>query len=257
MKHRRALICALGTLLAAGWSAPAPVRAAAHHAASQSFEIAALSGNQYAPRGMGAVTSAGISGDRLTLSVALRDMPAPAALGGIVYKAWLVYPASPAVMPGGLLTYHADGTVDGSFTTTYHEFTVIAVTAERQTSLANPQNPTIMQGSANPAGLRTALVTSLPQPVVEVTHQAAAYNTAMTSRQGAVAATSEVTLPRKARALLVYDAVATANSTIVLMPLSDPYGPLWVSARGAGSFTISAAHALPGRVRIQYAIING
>jgi hypothetical protein len=49
---------------------------------------------------------------------------------------------------------------------------------------------------------------------------------------------------------------ATTHSIITLTPLSNPKVFLWISARAAGSFTISASASLPSTVTIQYLIVN-
>jgi hypothetical protein len=56
--------------------------------------------------------------------------------------------------------------------------------------------------------------------------------------------------------LQVHSTAATAQSTILLTPLSNPGALLWISSRTAGTFTIAASQPLPSNLMIQYLIIN-
>jgi hypothetical protein len=69
-------------------------------------------------------------------------------------------------------------------------------------------------------------------------------------------AIGQATLAAGATSLTVTTSAATASSTILLTPLGNPGGWLWVSARAAGSFTISVSGRAPAAVAVQYLIIN-
>jgi hypothetical protein len=136
---------------------PGGVRAAGGRDAAPRFVIGTLDGTAYAPAGSGTVLSWGVVGNQLTFAVHLRNLPQPVLLGGKVYKVWLVDPTPALAIPGGALTYHADGTADGTFTSTYHDFTVFAVTAEMTPDGAYPQNDKVLEGSVDAVGLAQAL----------------------------------------------------------------------------------------------------
>jgi hypothetical protein len=222
------------------------------------FQLTTLTPTAYVPGASGTVTSSGVVGKRLTITVHLRNMPAPQTIGGLVYKVWLIAPDAAVAMPGAVLAYHTDLTVDGTFSSVYHDFTAIAVTAEKDPYGLNPQNATALAGNVDLNQLQEALNTvSAPQlQLVAQSAQPAAYFSKQSSRSASVDATGQVVLPRGARHLVVRDSAATATSLILLMPLSDPYGSLWISARAAGRFTINASGPLPAAVTLQYAIVN-
>ncbi len=69
-------------------------------------------------------------------------------------------------------------------------------------------------------------------------------------------AIGQATLAAGATSLTVSTSAATANSTILLTPLGNPGGWLWISARAAGSFTIQVSGRAPAAVPVQYLIIN-
>ncbi len=256
MKHYVAVLCIFGALLAACWSMPVVSHAATSRDTTPAFVITTLSGNVYAPNGTGTVTSPGVANKRLTLTISLSGMPAPTTVGGTDYKVWLVDPDSATVMPGGLLSYHADGTVDGTISTLYRYFTVIAVTAEKNLYGPTPENPTILQGSVNYASMQTALAYVTPRVVVGEAPLPAAYISASPKHVLGVTATGRVILASKARTWTIRAAAVTPTSIILLMPVSDPHGSLWVSGQGAGTFKISAASVLPAAVQLRYVVIN-
>jgi hypothetical protein len=175
------LIVRAGCLAAlAGWlllGVPGGAHAAGSRDAAPRFLIGTLEGTAYAPDGAGMVMSWGVVGNRLTFAVHLRNLPQPGLLGGKVYKVWLVDPTPALAMPGGVLTYHADGTADGTFTSTYHDFTVFAVTAEMTPDGAYPQNDKVLEGSVDAPGLAQALAAVASRtgtaPIAAISHQTA------------------------------------------------------------------------------------
>ncbi len=229
------------------------VRAASGHDAAPSFLIGTLEGTGYAPKGGGTVSSPGYRDRSVVYIVRLHDLPAPSTLGGAAYKVWLVDPASATVMPGGVLDYHADGTAIGTFVSRYHDFSVLVVTPEKNLYGTNPENDKVVEGSVDLRALQAALTTHVPQLAVTETHVPAAY---FKSAAAAGSTVGQATLPRNSVVLTVHNAAATATSTILLMPLGDPHGTLWISARGMGAFTISASGRRSAGVKVQYLIIN-
>jgi len=143
-----------------------PWAQAAHGRVSGAYLLGLVSGTAYAPEALGTVRSQGVVNGQLTFSVHLSGLPRPETLGGHYYKVWLVAPEAPLAMPGGVLTWHSDGTADGSFTSAYHDFTVLAVTAERTSNGAYPRNDKVLDGPIDVAGLQAALANSTPQLAV-------------------------------------------------------------------------------------------
>jgi len=154
--------------VAALWASlpAAPGAQAAPARVSSNYLIGTVSGTAYAPDAVGTVRSQGVVNGQLTFAVHLSGLPRPELLGGHYYKVWLVAPEAPLAMPGGVLTWHSDGTADGSFTSTYHDFTVLAVTAEMRSNGAYPQNDKVLDGPIDVAGLQAALANSAPQLAV-------------------------------------------------------------------------------------------
>ena len=75
-------------------------------------------------------------------------------------------------------------------------------------------------------------------------------------------AVGEAVLVAEARSVTVSNPAATPDSVIVLTPLANPGGPLWISAQSAGSFTIERASSEEGRqgrlraTPVRYLIVN-
>jgi hypothetical protein len=74
--------------------------------------------------------------------------------------------------------------------------------------------------------------------------------------QVAGSAVGQVVSQAGATTMVVSTPAATVNSLVLLTPLENPRAFLWISARAAASFTISASRPLPGNLAIQYLVIN-
>ncbi|GAC1399705.1 MAG: hypothetical protein NVSMB65_17700 [Chloroflexota bacterium] len=160
-------IAAVLACLAPGLTGPARGLAARAHAAGNpsgaAFMVGTVDGTAYAPKATGAFWASGATGGRLTYVAHLSGLPRPAHLGGRYYKVWLVAPEAALAVPGGALAYHADGTADGTFTSAYHDFTVLAITPEMTPNGSYPRNDKVVEGSVDAAGMQAALSGGAPR----------------------------------------------------------------------------------------------